>query len=115
MATRGGAMNTYYVYIMTTHSRTPYIGVSNDLERRVLEHRTGEVRGFTSRYRMTQLVYYEQFAQVVDAIAREKQLKGWTRAKKIALVERDNPHWENLARDWFEAEKPAANAPFVDK
>src|SRR5436190_12726281 len=104
MATLGGAMNTYYVYIMTNHSRTLYIGVTNDLERRVLEHRLGKVPGFTSRYRITQVVYYEKFAQVVDAIAREKQLKGWTRAKKIALIETDNPHWDDLARDWYEAE-----------
>jgi putative endonuclease len=87
----------YFVYIMTNHSRTLYTGVTNDLERRVIEHRTGNDNGFTTRYRMDQLIYFERFTNVNEAIAWEKRIKGWTRAKKIALIEEMNPGWYDLA------------------
>jgi len=90
-------MKRFYVYLMTNHSRTLYTGVSNDLERRVREHRSGNGSSFTSRYLMTKLVWYETFTSVNEAIATEKRIKGWTRAKKIALIEGLNPHWEDLA------------------
>jgi putative endonuclease len=80
----------YYVYIMTNRSRTLYVGVTNDLERRVYEHKQKLILGFTQRYNITQLVYYEATSDVRSALAREKQIKGWLRAKKIALIESAN-------------------------
>ncbi len=103
-------MRRFYVYIMTNRSRTLYIGVTNDLERRVAEHREKRVPGFTARYNLDLLIQYDEFTDVVQAIAREKQLKGWTRAKKIALVEAANPHWEDLARDWNQTPPPRRRA-----
>jgi putative endonuclease len=91
----------YYVYIMTNHSRTLYIGVTNDLERRVYEHKHKLIPGFTSRYNITQLVYYETTTDVRAALEREKQIKGWVRRKKIALIEEENSHWNDLSADWF--------------
>jgi putative endonuclease len=81
----------YYVYIMTNRNRTLYIGMTSDLERRVYQHKHGLLPGFTSKYKMTQLVYCEVGDDVRVAITREKQLKGWLRAKKIALIESMNP------------------------
>jgi putative endonuclease len=98
-------MRRFYVYIMTNRSRTLYVGVTNDLERRVREHREKRVPEFTARYDLDLLVHYEDFTDVIEAIAREKQLKGWTRAKKIAVIEGRNPHWEDLARDWNQADR----------
>ena len=91
----------YYTYMMSNHSRTLYIGVANDIGRRAWEHKTGAVKGFTSRYRMNELVYYEIFRNVNDAIAREKQLKTWLRRKKVALLEERNPDWDDLSAGWF--------------
>ncbi|MEI6180952.1 MAG: GIY-YIG nuclease family protein [Chloroflexales bacterium] len=91
----------YYVYIMTNHSRTLYTGVTNNLVRRVYEHQHHLVPGFTSRYKLTQLVFYEETASIEAAIAREKQIKGWVRRKKIALIETMNPLWEDLSRQIF--------------
>src|SRR5215216_6628617 len=91
----------YYVYIMTNRNRTLYIGMTSDLERRVYQHKHGLLPGFTSRYKMTQLVYYEVGDDVRVAIAREKQLKGWLRAKKIALIEAMNPEWDDLSAGWY--------------
>lgn len=93
---------TYYVYIMSNNSKTLYVGVTNNLERRVWEHRQKRVKGFTERYNITMLMYFESSAQVDDAIAREKQLKGWKRDRKIALIRESNPDWLDLAADWFE-------------
>ena len=94
-------MKRYYVYIMTNQSRTLYTGVTNDLEHRVRQHRARATAGFTAKYNVTQLVWYEHFTNVDEAIACEKRLKGWTRAKKIALIEELNPHWDDLAEGWF--------------
>ncbi|MEG3955871.1 MULTISPECIES: GIY-YIG nuclease family protein [unclassified Microcoleus] len=96
-------MNTrqYYVYIMTNKSRTLYTGVTNDLQRRVYEHKHKLVPGFTSKYNINKLIYLEETSQVTDAIAREKQIKGWTRAKKIALIDSQNPEWRDLSAEWF--------------
>ncbi len=90
----------YYTYIMTNKSRTLYTGVTNSLERRVSEHKQKLVPGFTSKYNITRLVYYEEFSDVRDAIAREKQIKGWLREKKIALIESVNPEWKDLSEEW---------------
>ncbi len=93
-------MKEYYVYIMTNRSRTLYTGMTNNLERRVYEHKRKLIPGFTSRYNITQLVYYESTNEVLDAIAREKQIKGWRRSKKIALIESVNPEWRDISADW---------------
>jgi len=90
----------YYVYLMSNVSRTLYVGVTNNLERRVSEHRAGTFQGFTSRYKMRMLVYYEMFDDILVAIAREKQIKGWLRSKKIAIIEAVNPNWRDLSEDW---------------
>ena len=87
----------YYVYILTNKTdQVMYIGVTNDIVRRVYEHRNHMLDGFTAKYNVTKLVYVESAPDVRDAIQREKQLKGWTRAKKNALVETVNPKWEDL-------------------
>ncbi|MBI4496372.1 MAG: GIY-YIG nuclease family protein [Chloroflexi bacterium] len=96
-------MKQYYVYIMSNPARTLYTGMTNDLERRVYEHKHGLVPGFTSKYGLTQLVYFGVTADVRDAIAREKQIKGWVRQKKIELVTSLNPEWCDLSAGWFGA------------
>ena len=88
---------TYYVYILASRSRVLYICVTNDLARRLAEHRSGSVPGFTSTYNVTRLVYVEDYSDPVTAIAREKQLKTWRRDKKVALIEAANPGWRDLA------------------
>ena len=85
-----------------------YIGVTNNLYRRVYQHKTKVSAGFTSRYNLGWLVYFEVFRDVRAAIAREKQLKGWTRAKKKVLVEATNPKWDDLSADWYTAEALAS-------
>ena len=90
----------YFVYIVCSRTGTLYIGMSNSIYRRALEHKSGEVEGFSSKYHCNRLVYYESSDDVLKAIDREKQLKGWSRAKKIALIESKNPRWEDLAEKW---------------
>jgi len=90
----------YYVYILSSPSRTLYVGVTGDLYRRIGEHKQKLVKGFTAKYNVSELVYYEATDDAVAAIAREKQLKRWLRARKIALVKSVNPNWEDLAADW---------------
>ena len=87
----------YWVYIMASFSRVLYVGVTNDLERRVAEHKLGMLDGFCKKYKTQKLVYYEQFYQIGQALEREKQIKKWRRSKKIFLIERCNPFWEELA------------------
>jgi putative endonuclease len=87
----------YFTYIVCSRSGTSYIGMTNSIYRRALQHKSGEIEGFASKYHCDRLVYYESFDDVHKAIGREKQLKGWTRAKKIALIESKNPRWEDLA------------------
>ena len=92
---------TYYVYILTNkNNRVMYIGVTNDLVRRLYEHKQELVDGFTKRYHVHKLVYYEQTTDVRSAIEREKQVKGWIRARKNELVETINPDWRDLSEDW---------------
>ena len=90
-------MKRYWVYILASRSRTLYTGVTNDLMRRVHEHRSGKGSKFASRYRITRLVHCEETRSIQAAIAREKQIKGWDRKKKVALIEAANPHWDDLA------------------
>ena len=92
----------YFVYIVGSRSGTLYIGTTNSIYRWALEHKRGEIEGFASKYRCNRIVYYEGFDDVHKAIGREKQLKGWTRAKKIALIESKNPRWEDFAEKWGE-------------
>ncbi|MBE9514750.1 MAG: GIY-YIG nuclease family protein [Chloroflexi bacterium] len=95
-------MKQYYVYIMTNSSRTLYTGVTDDLVRRAYEHRNKLIEGFTQKYNVTRLVYYEITSDVRGAIQREKQIKGWLRKKKIALIEAANPEWKDLSERWYE-------------
>jgi len=90
----------YYVYIMASKSRVLYIGVSGFLMARVLRHKSGVSEGFTRQYHVNRLVYYEVFQYLNNAIARETEIKKWRREKKVALVEANNPTWEDLAADW---------------
>jgi putative endonuclease len=91
----------FYVYILTNPSQHPlYTGVTNNLDRRIAEHRDQVNDGYTSRYNLNRLVYYEVFRDVRAAIAREKEIKGWGRAKKIALENSLNPEWNDLALEW---------------
>ena len=87
----------YYVYIMTNTARTLYTGITNDLERRVHEHKMKLFPGFTARYGLDKLVYFEAGENVNSAIEREKQIKGWLRSKKIKLIESVNPEWKDLS------------------
>ncbi len=96
----------YYVYILTNGKRTLYTGITNDLVRRVYEHKQKLVDGFTKKYNLSWLVHYEETEDVRSAIAREKQIKGWRRNIKIALVEVENPKWRDLAMDWFDDASP---------
>ena len=91
----------YYVYILGSRSRNLYTGVTNSLRRRVVQHRLGLKPGFTSKYKISRLVYYEVFGDIRLAIAREKEIKAWRREKKVWLIKKFNPTWADLAADWF--------------
>jgi len=96
----------YWVYILTNKSCTTlYIGITNNIERRLGQHRCGEVDGFTKRYHLNRLVWLEHFRNVNDAIACEKKLKGWRRSRKTALIEHMNPRWFDLSDDWEQQPK----------
>jgi len=100
---------TYWVYILASRTRMLYAGVTNDLKRRMIEHRQSRVPGFTARYNIHRLVYCEAFADIRDAITREKEIKGWRREKKLWLIQRRNPTWEDLALAFAPAEKRTAD------
>jgi putative endonuclease len=91
----------YYVYILTNRSGTLYTGVTNNLRRRAFEHKNELVKGFTSKYNIRYLVYFESTPSVHVALAREKQIKGWLRTKKIALINSMNPEWKDLSEEWY--------------
>ncbi len=92
----------YYVYIMASkRNGTLYTGVTNKLERRVYEHKNDIVKGFTSKYKVHMLVYFEETNDINDALEYEKRLKKWNRAWKIELIEKDNPDWKDLAKNWY--------------
>jgi len=92
-------MKKYYVYILTNHSGTLYTGMTNNLSRRLQEHRSRQVAGFTKKYRITRLIFFEEFETPIEALMREKQIKGWLRIKKIRLIESVNPDWLDLTED----------------
>ena len=98
-------MKTYHVYILSNASRMLYVGVTGDLHRRMFEHKNKLVPGFSQKYNLHRLVYWESFGNINDAIVREKAIKGWLRAKKIQLVRSMNPQWKDLAAD-------SSNTPF---
>ena len=100
----------YYVYILTNKSRTLYTGVTSNLERRIFEHKNKLMPGFTSKYNITKLVYFESTPDINAAIAREKQIKGWLRAKKIALIETVNPEWRDLSGEWYAPDSSSPNS-----
>jgi putative endonuclease len=94
------AEKQYYVYILANKGRMLYTGITNDLERRVWEHKNHLTDGYTKRYDISRLVYFESTSDVLSAITREKQIKGWLRKKKIVLIESMNPDWKDLSEDW---------------
>ena len=100
----------YYVYILASASRVLYTGVTNNLRRRVYEHKQKQIPGFTERYQVTQLMHVEVFRDVRTAIAREKQIKAWTRAKRVALIDTNNPKWKDLSEEWSQPNHPAGPA-----
>jgi putative endonuclease len=107
-------MKSYCVYIMTGGSGVLYIGVTNDLERRIVEHKKRAVPGFPARYNLTKLVYFEVFQDVRAAIAREKELKGWVRRRKVALIESVNRTWDDLTSkhvQWIALHRDPSLAP----
>ncbi len=94
-------MKKYCIYIMTNQSRTLYVGVTGNLERRIFEHKNGLTDGFTKRYKMQTLIYFEEFSDPRSAILREKEIKCWVRKKKLDLINSMNPEWNDLSKDWF--------------
>jgi putative endonuclease len=99
-ALREGRFYKFWVYIMTSSSGTLYIGMTGFVDTRIFQHKSGEIDGFTKEYKCNRLVYYEEYDDVYVAKRRERQLKGWRRDKKIALIEKRNPRWEDLAENW---------------
>jgi putative endonuclease len=95
-------MKRYYVYILASETGTLYIGVTNDLQRRIYEHKYGLIEGFTKKYSVTKLVYYEETTDIIEAITREKQIKTWRRSRKIDLIKLMNPEWNDLSEEWFD-------------
>jgi|TARA_B110000495_G_C22996400_1_gene587443 putative endonuclease len=94
-------MNHYYVYILTSKKNSVlYIGFTNDLSRRMKEHKSKVIKGFTSKYNVEKLVYFEEYGNSNDAFLRERQLKKWKRLWKIELFEKENPEWNDLSKDW---------------
>ena len=102
--------HNYYVYIMSSLSRTLYTGVTNDLERRAAEHREGQRGSFTARYKVNRLVYFEHFSDIDQAIAREKEIKRMTRRQKIKLIDSMNPDWRDLSQE-SQATAPESGIP----
>jgi len=101
----------FYVYIMASRSLNLYVGVTNNLARRAMEHRLGNLPGFTKKYRIERLVYFESFRGPRTAILREKEIKGWRRAKKLALIQTRNPTWQDLGADWAAPRKDGLQIP----
>jgi putative endonuclease len=92
---------TYFMYIMANVSKMLYTGVTNDLEHRIFQHKAKQIDGFTNKYNIHRLLYFEAFGDIREAIAREKQIKGWLRARKVELIESVNPDWKDLVPEWM--------------
>jgi putative endonuclease len=95
----------YFTYIVASRSLTLYVGMTGDLHKRMFEHKRKLHEGFSATYNCDRLVWFERFVEVYEAISREKQLKGWTRAKKIALIKKTNPTWIDLSEEWYTPEQ----------
>lgn len=95
------SLKQYYVYILANKGKMLYTGVTNNLERRISEHKNHLIPGYTKKYDITRLVYFEETNDVTSAITREKQIKGWLRIKKISLIESMNPDWRDLSENWW--------------
>ncbi|HXZ27347.1 MAG TPA: GIY-YIG nuclease family protein [Terriglobales bacterium] len=100
-------MKPGYAYILTNRSKTLYTGVTSNLEKRVFQHKNHWDAGFTRKYKIDRLVYFERFEDIRDAIVREKQIKGMTRLKKMALIVSMNPEWRDLSEEWYERHRYA--------
>ena len=99
---RAHGTGSYWVYIVTNkRNGTLYIGVTGSLHRRIWQHKAKEIDGFTKKYGLTLLVHFEEFRSADSAIAREKEIKGWLRRRKLALIEHDNPDWQDLSAGWY--------------
>ena len=99
-AVRDGFHYKFWVYILVSRTGTLYTGVTGYIDRRISQHKMDSIEGFTKKYKVHRLVYYETFDHVQNAIRREKQLKGWRREKKVVLIEKANPRWQDLAEHW---------------
>lgn len=95
-------MKTYYVYIMASESGTLYTGMTNNIKKRIYEHKSHLIKGFTDKYNVSKLLYLESFSEPTSAIKREKQIKSWRREKKVALIDKENPGWIDLSKDWYD-------------
>ncbi|OHB80204.1 MAG: endonuclease [Planctomycetes bacterium RBG_16_55_9] len=95
-------MRTFYVYIMGSKTGTLYVGVTNDLERRIYEHKNHLIPGFADKYKVDRLLYFETANDPISAISREKQIKKWRREKKVALIDSMNEAWNDLSEDWYD-------------
>jgi len=104
-----GEIPTYYVYIVANNSGITYIGFTNNILRRVEEHKSGKHPGFSKRYKTIKFVYYEEHQYVYDAIYREKQIKTWRKEKKRNLIKNQNPKWKDLSEAWFGDEQPPSH------
>ena len=93
-------MKSYYVYILGNGKGTLYVGVTSDLEQRIYQHKTKAVKGFTAKYNINQLLFFEEFSSVYEALDAEKRIKGWMRKKKLALIREANPKFKDLSEDW---------------
>jgi putative endonuclease len=98
-------MNEGFVYIMSNQSRTLYTGVTSDLEQRIWQHKNKVFKGFTEKYNLTKLVWFQAFDDISTAIEYEKKVKAWRREKRVALIEEKNPRWDDLAENWFAVER----------
>ncbi len=103
---------TYYVYILSSQRRVLYIGMTSNVEQRVFQHKTHAFPGFTSKYNVTSLVYFERHSDVMAAIRREQEMKDWRREEKVRLIELDNPKWKDLSYGWYQRHRyqPDASA-----
>jgi putative endonuclease len=100
----------YFVYILGSKSGVLYVGMTNDLARRVFERKQKLIEGFTSKYNVSRLLYFEPYQNGTDAIAREKQIKGWRRSKKTTLIESTNPTWLDLSVEWSNGRDPSTSS-----
>ena len=95
-------MKSFYVYIMSSKAAVLYVGITNDIKRRVYEHKNHIFEGFTDKYEVDRLVYFETKRNATSAMKREKQIKAWRREKKVKLIDSINPDWEDLSQDWYD-------------